>query len=240
MLGEMATGIILARCFDEICEIVQPKFIVSCLSDSEREDLLNQASLRRYQKGEYLTYSGDIWPYLFFLAEGSIDAVKESNEGRSLVAVSFQPGEVFWGVSFFHPEYQMPVALKADAPSSLYLWAREQLLPVLMGNGQLAWELSRLMVKRMLRASEIVEELAFQPVAGRLARLLIDFPGQATTGPISRSLTLDDMAARIGSTREMVCRFLQRFADDNLIKITRTEFEITDRERLADMALKVK
>lgn len=134
----------------------------------------------------------------------------------------------------------MPVALKADAPSSLYLWAREQLLPVLMGNGQLAWELSRLMVKRMLRASEIVEELAFQPVAGRLARLLIDFPGQATTGPISRSLTLDDMAARIGSTREMVCRFLQRFADDNLIKITRTEFEITDRERLADMALKVK
>jgi CRP-like cAMP-binding protein len=88
------------------------------------------------------------------------------------------------------------------------------------------------MVSRMLRASEIVEELAFQPVAGRLARLLIEYPGQSSSGPVARSLTLDDMAARIGSTREVVCRFLQQFADDKMIKITRTEFEITDRDRL--------
>ena len=46
------------------------------------------------------------------------------------------------------------------------------------------------------------------------------------------------MAARIGSTREMVCRLLQRFADEELIKITRTEFEITDRDRLMDMVQK--
>jgi CRP-like cAMP-binding protein len=48
------------------------------------------------------------------------------------------------------------------------------------------------------------------------------------------------MAARIGSTREMVCRLLQRFADQDLIKITRTEFEITDAERLTEMTLKVR
>jgi CRP-like cAMP-binding protein len=92
----------------------------------------------------------------------------------------------------------------------------------------------------MLRASEIVEELAFQPVAGRLAKLLIDFPGQTSSGPVARSLTLDDMAARVGSTREMVCRLLQRFADKDLIRITRTEFEITDRSHLLDMVQKVK
>jgi CRP-like cAMP-binding protein len=77
-------------------------------------------------------------------------------------------------------------------------------------------------------------------VAGRLARLLIDYPGQAGPGPVARSLTLDEMASRIGSTREMVCRFLQRFADDDLIKITRTEFEINDRQRLQEMAQKVR
>jgi hypothetical protein len=48
------------------------------------------------------------------------------------------------------------------------------------------------------------------------------------------------MAARIGSTREMVCRLLQRFADQELIKITRTEFEITDRERMLEMMQKVR
>jgi DNA-binding transcriptional regulator LsrR (DeoR family) len=73
-----------------------------------------------------------------------------------------------------------------------------------------------------------------------LARLLIDYPGQSSLGPVARSLTLDDLAARIGSTREVVCRFLQRFADDELIKITRTEFEITDRDRLLSIVHKGK
>ena len=96
------------------------------------------------------------------------------------------------------------------------------------------------MILRMLRASEILEELAFQPVAGRLAKLLIDFPGQSSVGPIARSLTLDDMAARVGSTREMVCRLLQRFADEEMIKITRTEFEIINRDPLMEIMQKVR
>lgn len=214
--------------------------VFASLTKDEQDRLMEQALVRQYPKGQYLTHSGDTWPYLFLLLKGTISAVKESAEGRSLVATLFMPGEVFWGVSFFHPDLTMPVALKVDAPSSLLLWSREQVLPVIMRNGTISWELSRLMVSRMLRASEIVEELAFQPVAGRLARLLIDYPGQETKGPISRSLTLDNMAARIGSTREMVCRLLQRFADEEMIKITRTEFEITDREALVEMMQKVR
>jgi CRP/FNR family transcriptional regulator, cyclic AMP receptor protein len=224
----------------EIIELFKQNSIFGCLAVQERDHLLRQAAHHRYQRGEYLAHSGDIWPYLFFLAGGSIDAVKESFEGRSLVAISFTPGDVFWGVSFFDPELPMPVSLRVEKEGSVYLWTRDQMLPVLIRNGRASWELSRLMLKRMLRASEIVEELAFQPVAGRLARLLIDFSSQAAAGPIARSLTLDDMASRIGSTREMVCRFLQRFADDDLIKITRTEFEVIDRERLMEMAQKVR
>jgi CRP-like cAMP-binding protein len=222
----------------EIIDLFNHSTVFGCLPENEQERLLEQARRHEYQPGQYLTHAGDNWPFLFFLLKGCISAVKESLEGRSLVATSFHPGEVFWGVSFFHPELTMPVALKVDLPSSILLWSRGQMLPVIQGNGQLSWELSRLMVSRMLRASEIVEELAFQPVAGRLARLLIDYPGNVSSGPISRSLTLDNMAARIGSTREMVCRLLQRFADEELIKITRTEFEITDRDRLIKMTQK--
>jgi CRP-like cAMP-binding protein len=78
--------------------------------------------------------------------------------------------------------------------------------------------------------------MAFQPVAGRLAKLLIDTAQEESQKTIDRSLTLDEMAARIGSTREMVCRFLHRFADEGIIDITRTEYSITNRERLASLA----
>lgn len=224
----------------ETREFIRHNPVFGCMVEHELDTLMESALLRQYHKGQYLTHAGEVWPFIFFLIKGSVSAVKESLEGRSFVATSFQPGEVFWGVSLFHPELPMPVALKVELPTSVLLWSRKQILPAILENGNMAWELSRLMVARMLRASEIVEELAFQPVAGRLAKLLIEFPGQMTSGPIARSLTLDDMAARIGSTREMVCRLLQRFADQDLIKITRTDFEITDRDRLMEILQKVR
>jgi len=224
----------------EMRDLLRHNTVFGCLSERDLDTLLDQAILRQYHKGQYLAHAGDIWPFLFFLIKGSVSAIKESLEGRSLIATSFKAGEVFWGVTFFHPDLPMPVALKVDQQSNVLLWSREQVLPFLSENGLMSWELCRLMVSRMLRASEIVEELAFQPVAGRLARLLIDYPGQSTSGPIARSLTLDDMAARIGSTREVVCRFLQRFADEELITITRTEFEITDRNGLLGIVHKVR
>jgi CRP-like cAMP-binding protein len=221
-------------------ELVLHSPVFNCLPEIQFDQLLNQALHHHYRKGQYLAHAGDIWPYLFILLEGSVSAVKESVEGRSLVATTLRTGEVFWGVSFFHPEMPMPVALRVEHTSHALLWSRETALPVLSSNGLMSWELCRQMVTKMLRASEIVEELAFQPVIGRLARLLIDYPGQSSPGPIARSLTLDDMASRIGTTREVVCRFLQRFAEDDLISITRTEFEITDRERLMVLASKVR
>jgi CRP/FNR family transcriptional regulator len=87
------------------------------------------------------------------------------------------------------------------------------------------------MAQRMLHASEIVEGLAFQPVAQRLARLLLEqFPADRLA--TERHLTLDEMAARIGTTREMVCRILYRFAAQGAIQINRTEFVFKDRQLL--------
>jgi CRP/FNR family transcriptional regulator len=207
--------------------------IFSGLGAAELARLAETAILKRYQPGEFVAHAGDRWPYLFLISEGGISAVKESSEGRSLVAASFGPGEIFWGVAFFEPDLPMPVALRVDAPSSLYLWSREQMIPLLQKNGKVSWELIRLMVKRMLRASEIVDELAFQPVAGRLARLLLEqFPADQQSA--ERRLTLDEMAARIGTTREMVCRILYRFAEQGAIQINRTEFIFKDRSLLEE------
>ena len=79
----------------------------------------------------------------------------------------------------------------------------------------------------------------FQPVAGRVARFLLEqtTPNQ-TTSP--RHLTLDEIAAQIGSTREMVCRYLRSFSEAGLIDITRTEYQITDREGLQGISRQAK
>lgn len=223
-----------------LTELLNQNPIFSHLSEKKLLELLNLVVTCTYREGEWITHYGDTWPYLFIVETGKVTALKESSEGRSLIVVSLTGGEVFWGASFFYDGTPMPVSLVASEESCIHLWPRERLLPILLENGEMSWELARLMLKRMLYASGIVEELAFQPVTGRLARLLLDRFGDAVGDTVARDMTLDEMAARIGSTREMVCRQLYRFVDEGAIQINRTEFMITDRNVLQDLARKVK
>ena len=199
----------------------------------KKESLLRDGISRTYPKDTFIVQSGDIWPYLFIVASGSVNAVKESNEGRSLIVTTFTQGDIFWGMAFFYEDAPMPVSLEVTEEAALVSWPRERILPLIFENGKFSWELSRLMVKRMQRASAIVDELAFQPVTGRVARLLLEnFPSDQDSAP--RHLTLDEMAAHVGTTREMVCRVLYRFAEQGAIQINRTEFIFTDRSLLAE------
>ena len=209
--------------------------------DREKHDhLLDISFSKTYLKGDWITHYGSDWPFLFLVEEGRVTALKESPGGRSLVVITLEKGDLFWGVGFFKEGVGMPVALIADQETRIRLWSREKLQPFMIENGQFTWDLTQLMAEGMMRASRILEELAFQPVAGRLAHLLIEQLGDQTGDTLARDMTLDEMAARIGSTSEMVCRHLYHFADQGAIHINRTEFKITDQELLESLANKGK
>lgn len=197
--------------------------------------LCRLAAARQYRAGDIVSQAGDRWPYLLLVAQGKVLAAKESAEGRSLVVAEIAAGELFWGLAFFDADMPNPVSLRCREVSRLYLWPREAVQALAVEHGEFTWGLARAMARRMLRASEVIEGLAFQPIAGRLARLLLEqIPSGRHSMP--RSLTLDELAARLGTTREVVCRMLYRFADRSLISITRTEFVLTDRDGLIALA----
>lgn len=217
---------------ETIKELLQNS-LFSGLDQSGLDLLTASMHSRRYSEGEWIAQHRDVWPHLFLIRSGEVTAVKESFEGRSLILATFRTGDIFWGLAFFLEDAPMPASLLASRETEILMWRREDVLPLLLKNGSLSWELSRLMIRRVQLASDIVEQLAFHPIAGRLARLLLESVGEDPQKPIPRNLTLDEMAARIGTTREMVCRALYSFSDKKLIEVTRTEFVLTDREGLA-------
>jgi CRP/FNR family transcriptional regulator len=217
-------------------QLLKENEVFASLSDREIGELASAAMRRKYKKNETIILYGELWSHLFIVEEGAVDAVKESSEGRNLHVATFNRGEIFWGLSFFIEDAPMPVTLETREGCSLYIWQREQIQPFLLEHGKVSWELSRLMAIRMLHASEIMQGLAFQPVAGRLANLLLEHFQGAESEPVARTLTLDEMAAHVGSTREVVCRFLHRFSNAGLIQVNRTEFTISNRSGLSDLA----
>ena len=205
-------------------------------SDAELADLSGNAIKKSYRDQEILVHQEDIWPYLFMIVEGKIDAIKESLEGRAFIATSIKTNDIFWGLAFFMESAPMPVMLQAKGKTNILIWSREYLVPVIKQHGEMSWNLCQLMINRMQLASSIVEDLAFQPVMGRLAGLILNEFSDAEDEFKSRELTLEEMASRIGTTREMVCRHLYRFAEKGAIQISRTELRITNKSMLEKQA----
>jgi CRP-like cAMP-binding protein len=195
---------------------------------------------RNFLKGEFVSHRDDIWPYLLFVQSGKFHAVKESGQGRSFVIEEFSPGEVFWGLALFENEKKNPMAIQTAEDGEIYLWHKDKVAQIISADSQFAWGLFSLMAKRMARAGEIVEELVFLPLPGRLANLLLSLNEEANDDYITRDLTLDEMAARIGSTREMVCKLLYQFSDKGIIELHRTEFKITDQAEMQSIAERLK
>ncbi len=212
--------------------------LFSSLSQAELNYLTSKAIQRKLKKGEYLVMQGDHWPYIFLVKDGAIVAEKGSLDGRTFIAATFKVGEVFWGLDFFIDNTMMPANLFVHEDSEIIQWSRVDLMPLIESNGLFSWEICKLVVSRIQYASEVLETLTFQPIAVRLARLLMSISASEQQLSIERNLTLDEMAARIGTTREMVCRLLYRFSDEGIISISRTEFNITDNEKLSKRAQK--
>jgi CRP/FNR family cyclic AMP-dependent transcriptional regulator len=214
--------------------------VFACLDQAARDQTARIAIFKDYPAGQWIAHHESAWAYLFLVADGVVQAIKESPEGRSLIVTEINKGEIFWGISFFIPDAPLPVALVAKEKTRLYLWTFEDLNPIILKNGCMSWELTRLMIRKMQYASEMLNEFAFQPTTGRLARVLLEHFEDAVDNFVARDMTLDEMAARIGSTREMVCRHLYQFADQGAIHINRTEFKIIDQELLKTLAKKGK
>ena len=198
--------------------------------------IVHIAISKKFKAQETLCFQGDDWPFLFLVKEGQINAIKESIEGRSFITTSLGPGDIFWGLSFFIVGNKMPVMLRAFKDSEILIWSREKLVPILKSNGVLSWRLSQAMIARMQLAGDIVDELAFLPVTGRLSALLLEIFKESEDQFVARELTLDDMASHIGTTREVVSRHLHRFAESGVIEITRTKIRIKDRDHLKSQA----
>ncbi|MBV9787440.1 MAG: winged helix-turn-helix domain-containing protein, partial [Chloroflexi bacterium] len=82
----------------------------------------------------------------------------------------------------------------------------------------------------------LVDELSLHTVQGRLARLLLEQAAAAERGEVVPALTQAEMAAQLGTVREMVARTLKSFEVLGLLRMERGAITVLDRAGLATQA----
>lgn len=205
------------------------------LNISQKARIKKLAVLKTYNKGEILVLNGSHWPFVIIIASGLVHANKESSEGRSLTVRTFSDGDVFWGHAIFG-NHSTPTTLFAHQATTIYQWSGDEILPILIENGEALWDLCIQLNQRMIEASQTIADIAFNPVVNRLAKLLLEQFDSEQQNYINRKMTLEEMAAKIGTTREVVCRLLYRFSDKNLIQVDRTKFILINKIELNKLA----
>lgn len=201
------------------------------LQEQDLEDITRLANQKKLVEGEFLAMQSQVWPYLVLVSSGVLKTHKVSPKGRALGAMRLTEGDIFCSPTIIDGG-SLPATLEADSDCIVFLWHQDVILPIIQKNNLAIWDLVTLLIERMRQASEFVEDLVFHPVASRVARLLIKEHQRTGSQHVERDLTLDEMATMVGTTPVMVCKVLSQFADQGYLKVSRTEFELIDEEKL--------
>jgi len=204
------------------------------LPATELSRLAGRCTARSLGPGEVLFEEGEPCPGLFIVADGLVEIRQISLRGREQVFHTEGPGAALGEGPLFDGGGYIASAV-ALAPTRVLLLPRAEVLGVCRRHPAVALAMLKTMARRVRHFAGIVGDLAFRPVTERLARHL----DAAVAGPIKAgarielTLTQAQLAARLGTVRELVARAFAQLEASGVIARDRTRIVIRDPARLA-------
>lgn len=195
------------------------------VSDEILKDIATHTRLGEFQRGDVLFWEGDPCEGLFILQQGSAKIFRLSPQGRQYIVRILQEGDTFAEVPAFD-EGTSPVNVEALETCRTWIIDKNKLHTLVMEHPAFA---QKVLVNfgRMLRGMvRMVSEMAFYQVTHRLARLIdTELPQDK-----SAAWTQEQLAARLGTVREVVARSIKELERSGAIKIEDRRIQIADRE----------
>lgn len=214
--------------------------VFSDLSEGELDKIIPLVMKRKLRKNTVIFHENDAASAFYLVKTGRIKVYKVSRDGREQVLSILGDGQIFGDVPTFDGgPYPATAATMID--SEIYLINRDDFNDMVRRNPEIALKIIKALGGRLRQALELVRDLSFKQVPHRLAGLLLklgDEYGEATEAGvlINLSLSRQDLADIVGTSRETVTRELKKMERSGLLDIDRRLITITDRKRLAAWA----
>lgn len=202
---------------------------VSAIEQVDRETVEQS-----YDRGQVIFLENDACRGLYVVREGLVRVFKTSPEGREQVMSIARPGEPFNIVPVFD-DGQNPATATALENTDVLLIPTET-FQSLVRDCPAAAAIIKVLASQLRRVTTMVEDLSFRTVVSRLAKLLLDLAVAEGDAAPARQLTQDEMAARVGSVRDVIGRGLRQLERRGAIKMVRSRIFIVDAEKLREMA----
>ena len=191
------------------------------LSEEEIQALSSATKRRTFRSGEVIFHRDDPGQVLYMIKEGKVKICIISPDGQEVSLTVFGKGEVFGEFALLDglPRSADAVALERV---ECYTLQRSDFQNAILKNPKIAILVLEAMSKRLRNTNNMVEDLIFLDVYGRVAKKLLelaDAHGVKTEEGvvIDVRLTQQELASMVGASRESVNKVLGYFTDKNFI-----------------------
>lgn len=203
-------------------------------------ELASGAVVRRLKQGEILFSANDPSDGLYIVLSGVVRAFRVNLEGREQTFHIEQVGGVLADVAVFDGG-PFPSTAIAEEDSEVLFLDREDIRRFMLRHPEAAVKALGIMGKKLRMVASMVEQLALKDFNQRLSKFLLDEAThqtpKLTDGTfISLPLSHSQIAARLGSVREVVTRGLHKLTQQKVIQVRGRSVEILSVRKLRDHA----
>jgi CRP/FNR family transcriptional regulator, cyclic AMP receptor protein len=205
--------------------------------DDEAAEALSAAMVEnRLTRGEALFHEGDSGDRLYVVTDGKVKLGRRSSDGRENLLAILGPGQMFGELSLFDPGPRSATATGVT-DCTMQSLSHDELVPWLDGRPEVARGLLAQLAGRLRRANDVVADLVFSDVPGRVAKALLDLASRfgrvADDGVhVHHDLTQEELAQLVGASRETVNKALADFASRGWLRLEARSVVLLDVDRL--------
>ena len=195
------------------------------LPDKLLKKISEHMNMREYPRGDVLFWEGDPANGMYIMEQGSAKIFRSSPQGRQYIVRILQERDTFAEVPAFDGGMH-PVNVEALETCRVWEIDGETLRELVNFYPAFAQKIIRNYSQMLRGMVRMVSEMAFYQVTHRLARLIESMP-QDKFGP---HWTQEQLAAQLGTVREVVARSLKELERSGAIKMEDRRILIADKE----------
>jgi len=205
------------------------------LSEISLNELAKDMSLRRYARGEVLFWEGDACSGLHIIQRGRVKLFRISPQGRQHIVRVLQEGDTCNEVPVFDGGTN-PVNVEALEETSVWVVDAVAVQNLMSKDPEFMRKTIQNLAQMMRHLVKMVSEMAFYQVTNRLARLIAEIPAHELSGEGSMRWTQDQLAARLGTVREVVARSLRELERSGAVEVENRRITVKDANVLQQWA----
>jgi CRP/FNR family cyclic AMP-dependent transcriptional regulator len=188
------------------------------LDDADIEVVASQTIVRQFPKNTVIVSQGDDTDSFYVIIKGKVDVFLHNDKGKEIIINTLTACESFGELA---PLGGIPrqASIITTEDSSFGIISRQVFMDTLLIKPSVSMRIIDLLISRIQDLAEEVSSLALEDVYNRVVRVLYKHAVEEGEKLVTEKLTQQDIASRVGATREMVHRILKELKTGGYISI---------------------